>query len=83
VTSRLSRAERMAMPLGSSAIRDLIEAAGGCIRPIQLRRTNEATGEVDYQFLPPVHARDHLPALRPARQEPPGGTVPRRMAPRA
>ena len=52
MTSRLSRAERMAMPLGSSALRELTEAAGGCIRPIQLRRTNEATGEVDHQFLP-------------------------------
>ena len=40
------------MPLGATAIRDLTEAAGGCIRPIQLRRTNNATGEVDYQFLP-------------------------------
>jgi hypothetical protein len=42
----------MTMPLGSTAIRDLTEAAGGCIRPIQLRRTNQETGEVDHQFLP-------------------------------
>jgi len=42
----------MAMPAGAAAIRDLTEAAGGCIRPIQVRCTNEATGEVDYQFLP-------------------------------
>jgi hypothetical protein len=48
----LTRAERLTMPLGAAAIRDLTEAAGGCIRPVQLRRTNQATGEVDYQFLP-------------------------------
>jgi len=40
------------MPLGATAIRDLTQAAGGCIRPVQLRRTNIATGEVDYQLLP-------------------------------
>ena len=48
----LTRAERLTMPLGATAIRDLTEAAGGCIRPVQLRRTNQATGEVDYEFLP-------------------------------
>jgi hypothetical protein len=47
-----TRAERLTMPLGPKAIRDLTEATGGCIRPIQLRRTSSATGEVDYQFLP-------------------------------
>jgi hypothetical protein len=49
--TRVSRAERLAMPLGATAIRDLTEAAGGCIRPVQLRRTNNVTGEVDYQLL--------------------------------
>ena len=50
--TRVSRAERLAMPLGATAIRDLTEAAGGCIRPVQLRRTNVSSGEVDYQLLP-------------------------------
>ena len=50
--TRVSRAERLSMPLGATAIRDLTEAAGGCIRPVQLRRTNRETGEVDYQLLP-------------------------------
>jgi hypothetical protein len=50
--TRVSRAERLAMPMGATAIRDLAEAAGGCIRPVQLRRTNNTTGEVDYQLLP-------------------------------
>jgi len=50
--TRPTRAERLALPLGVTAIRDLTQAAGGCIRPIQVRRTNTATGEVDYQFLP-------------------------------
>jgi hypothetical protein len=47
-----TRAERLSLPLGATAIRDLTEAAGGCIRPVQLRRTSKQTGEVDYQFLP-------------------------------
>jgi hypothetical protein len=50
--TRVPRAERLAMPLGATAIRDLTEAAGGCIRPVQLRRTHVGTGEVDYQLLP-------------------------------
>jgi hypothetical protein len=40
------------MPLARSAIRDLTLAAGGCIRPVQMRRTSTATGEADYQMIP-------------------------------
>ena len=50
--TRLSRAERLAMPLARTAIRDLTLAAGGCIRPVQMRRTSTVTGETDYQMIP-------------------------------
>src|SRR5215472_12428869 len=47
----MSRTERMSMPLARTAIRDLTLAAGGCIRPVQMRRTNTLTGERDYQMI--------------------------------
>jgi hypothetical protein len=47
-----SRAERLTLPLARTAIRDLTLAAGGCIRPVQMRRTNTTTGETDYQMIP-------------------------------
>jgi len=50
--TRISRAERMAMPFAPTVLRDMTEAAGGCIRPVQMRRTNTVTGEVDYQMIP-------------------------------
>ncbi len=34
MTERTTRAERLAMPLASTAIRQLAEARGGCIRPV-------------------------------------------------
>jgi hypothetical protein len=42
----------MSMPLARTAIRDLTLAAGGCIRPVQMRRTNTITGETDHQMIP-------------------------------
>jgi hypothetical protein len=47
-----SRAERLTLPLARSAIRDLTLAAGGCIRPVQMRRTSTATGESYFQMIP-------------------------------
>jgi hypothetical protein len=47
-----TRVERLALPLARAALREVTEAAGGCTRPIQLRRTNLATGEVDHQMVP-------------------------------
>jgi hypothetical protein len=52
LTGRTTRAERMAMPLARDAIRQLAEAHGGCIRPVQLRRTNTETGQVDQVLVP-------------------------------
>src|SRR5215475_619050 len=40
------------MPLARTAIRDLTLAAGGCIRPVQMRRTNTITNETDHQMIP-------------------------------
>jgi hypothetical protein len=34
------------MPLARDAIRKIAEACGGCLRPVQLRRTDTQTGEI-------------------------------------
>lgn len=52
LVTRPSRAERLAMPAALTALRDLSVAAGGCIRPVQMRRADSATGETDYQMIP-------------------------------
>src|ERR1039458_8742029 len=52
MTGRTSRAERLTMPLARDAIRVLADARGGCIRPVQLRRTNLDTGQADQQIIP-------------------------------
>jgi hypothetical protein len=40
------------MPLARDAIRQLARASGGCIRPVQLRRTDTMTGQVDHVLVP-------------------------------
>jgi hypothetical protein len=40
------------MPLARDALRQLTESRGGCIRPIQLRRTDTATGHTDQVLIP-------------------------------
>jgi hypothetical protein len=52
MTERTTRAERLAMPLATSAIRELAQASGGCIRPVQLRRTDIDTGQVEQVLVP-------------------------------
>ena len=52
MTGRTTRAERIAMPLARDAIRQLTEARGGCTRPVQLRRTDTDTGQVDQVLIP-------------------------------
>src|SRR5215831_10301474 len=37
----------MAMPLARDVVKDLAIEHGGCIRPVQLRRTDLATGETE------------------------------------
>ena len=38
---RQSRAERAATPLARDSIRKIAESVGGCLRPVQLRRTGD------------------------------------------
>jgi hypothetical protein len=54
-TGRTTRAQRMAMPLAREVVKDLAVEHGACIRPIQLRRTNLDTGEVDTVLVPCGH----------------------------
>lgn len=43
---RQTRAERAARPLARDSVRKVAESLGGCLRPVQLRRTDTVTGEV-------------------------------------
>jgi hypothetical protein len=52
MTERATRAERMAQPRAADAIKTLAEASGGCIRPVQLRRTDLDTGQVEQVIVP-------------------------------
>ncbi len=52
MTQRTTRAERMAQPSAAHAVKTLAEAAGGCVRPIQLRRTNLDTGQAETVLVP-------------------------------
>ena len=50
-----TRAQRLAMPLARQAVRDLAVSHGGCIRPIQLRRTDLHTGQAEQILVPCGH----------------------------
>jgi hypothetical protein len=67
MTGTPTRAERMATPLARDAIRKIAEASGGCLRPVQLRRTDIITGPVRDRH-DPVRgdSGQHLPAVRGA-----------------
>jgi hypothetical protein len=49
---KTTRAQRLAMPLAREVVRDLAVEHGACIRPIQLRRRNLDTDEVDTVLVP-------------------------------
>ncbi len=51
-TRRTTRAERMTHPLAVGAVKMLAEAAGGCVRPVQLRKTNLDTGQTEQVLVP-------------------------------
>src|SRR5580700_12018351 len=51
----MTRAQRLAMPLAREVVRDLAVEHGACIRPVQLRRTNIDTGDVDQVLVPCGH----------------------------
>jgi len=55
MTQTSTRAERMAMPLARDSIRKIAEAVGGCLRPVQLRRTDTVTGQTE-QIMKPCGA---------------------------
>ena len=46
---------RVRPPLAREVARDLAIAHGGCIRPVQVRRTNLDTGEVEHVMIPCGH----------------------------
>jgi hypothetical protein len=52
MTQRTTRAQRMAQPRAADAVRMLVEASGGCIRPVQLRRTDLDTGQTEQVIVP-------------------------------
>jgi Replication initiator protein, pSAM2 len=52
MTGRQTRAERAAYPLARDSIRKIAEASGGCLRPVQLRRTDTQTGETVSVMVP-------------------------------
>jgi hypothetical protein len=51
-TGKTTRAQRLAMPLAREVVLDLAVEHGACIRPIQLRRRNLDTGEIDTVLVP-------------------------------
>jgi hypothetical protein len=54
-TVRQTRMQRLAMPLARDVVRDVAAQQGGCIRPVQLRRTDLAAGQVDQVLVPCGH----------------------------
>jgi hypothetical protein len=52
MTGHQTRAERAAHPLARDSIRKIAEASGGCLRPLQLRRTDTQTGETVSVMVP-------------------------------
>src|ERR1700755_29265 len=50
----------MTMPLARQVVKDLAVEHGACIRPIQLRRTNLDTAEVDTVLVPCGHTLAHV-----------------------
>jgi replication initiator protein RepSA len=58
--AKTRRVERMAMPLAQQVVKDLAIEHGACIRPIQLRRTNLDTGQVEQVLVPCGHTLAHV-----------------------
>ena len=54
-TGKTTRAQRMAMPLARDVVKDIAISHGGCIRPVQLRRTDLTTGETEQVLVPCGH----------------------------
>ena len=52
MTGRQTRTDRAAYPLARDSIRKIAEASGGCLRPVQLRRTDTQTGKTVSVIVP-------------------------------
>lgn len=52
MTGRTTRAGRMAHPTARDAVRAVAENHGACVRPVQLRRTDRQTGQVEQVLVP-------------------------------
>src|ERR1035438_4907065 len=50
-----TRAQRLAMPLARDVVRELAVSHGGCVRPVQLRRTDLHTGSTEPVLVPCGH----------------------------
>jgi len=50
-----TRAERLSMPLARDVVKELAVGHGACIRPVQLRRTDLATGQTEPVLVPCGH----------------------------
>jgi hypothetical protein len=55
MTAALTRAERMAMPLARDVVRQVAAEHGACVRTVQLRRTDHATGRAETVLVPCGH----------------------------
>src|SRR6202163_1612743 len=55
MTPRPTRTQRLAMPLARDVVRDLAAENGGCVRPVQLRRTDVQTGQTEQVLIPCGH----------------------------
>ena len=81
-SARTTRAQRLAMPLAREVVQDLAVEHGACIRPVQLRRTNLDTGDVEHVLVPCGHTLGiRLPVMCGAGQVAAGGAMPGRLAP--
>jgi hypothetical protein len=55
MTQHQTRAQRLAMPLARTVVRELAVRNGGCVRPVQLRRTDIHTGQIEQVLVPCGH----------------------------
>jgi hypothetical protein len=55
MTQTSTRAQRLAMPLARDVVRELAIEHGGCVRPVQLRRTDLHTGQTEPVLVPCGH----------------------------
>ena len=83
-TTRRTRAERLAMPLARDVAHDLAVEHGACIRPVQLRRTNLDTGQIEQVLVPCGHTLASVcPSCAERARALRAGAMPGRLAPRA